>query len=41
MSDVIKHSLKFFKMQNKKFDAVIVLQPTSPLRKKNNYNQVN
>ncbi len=34
MSDVIKHSLKFFKMQNKKFDAVIVLQPTSPLRKK-------
>ena len=33
ISEVIKHTLKYFKKFGKKFDAVVILQPTSPLRK--------
>jgi len=32
--DVIIHALKFYESQNIKFDAVMILQPTSPLRSK-------
>ena len=34
MSEVISYTLKEFKTIGKKFDAVVILQPTSPLRKK-------
>jgi N-acylneuraminate cytidylyltransferase len=30
--DVILHALEFYKQQNRFFDAVVLLQPTSPLR---------
>src|ERR1035437_8121405 len=30
--DAIMHALDFFSKQNKKFDIVVLLQPTSPLR---------
>lgn len=32
--DVITHALEFFKTQGNNFDVVILLEPTSPLRKK-------
>lgn len=30
--DVVKHAILFFAEQNKTFDSILVLQPTSPLR---------
>ena len=33
MESVIKHTLLQFKNKGKNFDAVVILQPTSPLRK--------
>lgn len=38
MSEVITHTLRYFKRYNKRFDAIVVLQPTSPLRKLNTIN---
>lgn len=32
MMDVVMHSLNFFSKKNEKYDIVILLQPTSPLR---------
>ncbi len=32
--DVVKHAIQWFKNRGEKFDTVIVLQPTSPLRSK-------
>ncbi len=32
--DVIKHCLDFYKSKGKTYDALVLLQPTSPLRKK-------
>jgi len=32
-SDVIKHAYEFFEAQGKKYDVLILLQPTSPFRK--------
>ena len=33
MSEVIKHTLKYFKDKSKLFDAIAILQPTSPFRR--------
>ncbi len=33
MSEVIKHALEYFKSKNYFFDAITILQPTSPFRK--------
>lgn len=33
--DLILHAIEFYKKKDKHFDAVILLQPTSPLRKSN------
>ena len=33
MSEVIKHTLKYFKDKNELFDAIVILQPTSPFRR--------
>ena len=33
MESVIKHALLHFKNKGEKFDAIVILQPTSPLRK--------
>mgnify|MGYP003624615955 CR=1 FL=1 len=33
MIDVVKHALEFYEKKNVKYDAVALLQPTSPLRK--------
>jgi len=38
MSEVIKYNLNYFKKKNENFDAVAILQPTSPLRKINTIN---
>jgi len=32
--EVLQHALSFFNQQGKEFDAIVLLQPTSPLRKK-------
>lgn len=31
--DVLKHAIDFYKQQNKQFDYLVLLQPTSPFRK--------
>lgn len=33
--EVIRHALEFYKSQGKKFDIIVLLQPTSPFRKPN------
>jgi CMP-N,N'-diacetyllegionaminic acid synthase len=33
MQDVLLHALQFYERQNRFFDAIVLLQPTSPLRK--------
>lgn len=33
MSEVVKHTLKYFKGKNEVFDAIVILQPTSPFRR--------
>ncbi len=33
--DLIKHALDFFKKKGETYDIIILLEPTSPLRKKN------
>jgi CMP-N,N'-diacetyllegionaminic acid synthase len=33
MQDVLLHALQFYETQNRLFDAIVLLQPTSPLRK--------
>jgi CMP-N,N'-diacetyllegionaminic acid synthase len=33
--DAVKHVLSFLESQNKYFDTIVLLEPTSPLRKKN------
>ena len=35
MKEVIQHAINHLKKEGKNFDAVVLLQPTSPLRKKN------
>ena len=34
MKEVIKHAINYSKKQGRNFDAIVLLQPTSPLRKK-------
>tara|TARA_A100001015_G_C14930936_1_gene688420 strand:+ start:354 stop:1016 length:663 start_codon:yes stop_codon:yes gene_type:complete len=38
MSEVIKYNLQYLKKKNQTFDAIAILQPTSPLRKINTIN---
>jgi CMP-N,N'-diacetyllegionaminic acid synthase len=38
--DVIKHALKFYESKKNHYDAVILLQPTSPFRKVENITEV-
>lgn len=33
-NDVIKHALNFYEQQGKKYDCIVLLQPTSPFRKR-------
>ncbi|MFC1768269.1 cytidylyltransferase domain-containing protein [Nanoarchaeota archaeon] len=39
MIDVIKHSIEYFKNKGEIFDTVVLLQPTSPLRKNDDINK--
>ena len=38
--EVVIHAINFFKKLNKKFDYVLLLEPTSPLRKKTDIDYV-
>lgn len=37
MNEVIVHALKYYEANGKKFDSVLILQPTSPFRKKSDF----
>jgi len=38
MDDVVKHAIKYYRNINKFYDAIVLLQPTSPLRTLNTVN---
>jgi len=37
--EVLQHALEFYKKQNRKFDAIVLLQPTSPFRQKKHFEE--
>lgn len=40
MNEVIIHALKYYETKGKKFDSVLLLQPTSPFRKKTDFTKL-
>jgi CMP-N,N'-diacetyllegionaminic acid synthase len=39
-NDVIRHAVNYYKAQGKEFDAVLLLQPTSPIRLDSDYRSI-
>lgn len=40
MNEVIVHALRYYEANGKKFDSVLLLQPTSPFRKKSDFTEL-